>query len=49
MNLYSGRKGYYLYPIRQEKFFAQFKDTTGKRVSKVFYDLQSALDWLNEH
>lgn len=49
MNLYAGRKGYYLYPLRQEKYFAQYKETTGKRVSKVFYDLQYAIDWLNEN
>jgi len=49
MNLYPGRKNYYLYPLRQEKYMAQFKTSTGHRVSKIFYDLQYAIDWLNEN
>ena len=49
MNLYQGRRGYYLYPIKQQKYFAQFKSFTGHRISKVFYDYQYAVDWLNEN
>jgi len=48
MNLYPFRKGYYIYPIRQQKYFAQFKNALGIRQSKVFYDLQYAIDWLDE-
>ena len=49
MNLYHYRKGYYIYPVRQEKFFAQYKSAHGLRYSKIFYDLQGAIDWLNEN
>ena len=48
MNLYiPRRKGYYIYAIKQDKFFAQYVALPGLRVSKVFYELQTAINWLD--